>query len=128
MRFEDEESPSQDPIEGLAQTSASPSPAKHIICDYDDFNTIDKESRPESPKSSGRPDYPLEGQNWIASNREKQRDCENIENYITEDNPLTERFLNEYMTAENQMYCFQGAEEEESAEGDPFQSAQLQQR
>jgi len=60
MRFEDEESPSQELMEGMVQTSTSPIPAKRIICDYDDFNTIDKDS-PGTPKSSGRPDYPQEG-------------------------------------------------------------------
>ena len=60
MHFEDEESPSQEPMEGLAQTNISLSHLKQIICDYDDLDTIDKDS-PGTPKSSGYPDYPEDG-------------------------------------------------------------------
>ena len=76
-------------------------PRKEFICDFGYLKTIEKESRGTPKSSSDFADYPQADKNGMKAKVRQWNDNEIEDNYITEDNPLTERFLNEYMTAEN---------------------------
>ena len=91
-------------------------PGKEFLCDFGYLKTVEKESRGSPKSGSELADYPEADR--IRGKMRHWNENEIEDNYITEDNPLTERFLNEYMTAENQMYCFPGTEDDESVEGD----------
>lgn len=82
---------------GYMQPSGPQSPSKQIISDYVDFDTIGK----DSPVSAGSKKSSTLNQSKKNSSQPYAEKEEDYENYITEDNPLTERFLNEYMTAED---------------------------